>query len=87
MGTYVGALAAVAPDRRGDISELAFRAAVNGNIAGFLTACIAGKGNVRMGFKNAAILINLFTRWSHQEVLEDIEIYRGILQNYINILN
>ena len=37
-------------------------------------------------FKNAAILINLFTRWHHQEVLEDIEIYRGILQNYINIL-
>ena len=42
IGTYVGALAAVAPDRRGDISEIAFRAAVNGNIAGFLTACIAG---------------------------------------------
>lgn len=42
VGTYVGALAAVAPDRRGDISEIAFRAAVNGNIAGFLTACIAG---------------------------------------------
>ena len=32
----------MAPDRRGDISEIAFRAAVNGNIAGFLTACIAG---------------------------------------------
>ena len=43
VGTYVGALSAVAPERRGDISEIAFRAAVNGNIAGFLTACIAGQ--------------------------------------------
>ena len=43
VGTYVGALSAVAPERRGDISEIAFRAAVNGNIAGFLTACIAGE--------------------------------------------
>ena len=36
-------------------------------------------------FGNAAILIQLFTRWHHQGVLEDIEIYRTILQNYINI--
>ena len=43
--------------------------------------------NAMGDFKNAAILINLFTRWHHQEVLEDIEIYRGILQNYINIQN
>ena len=48
IGTYVGALSAVAPERRGDISEIAFRAAVNGNIAGFLTACIAG-GSCKTG--------------------------------------
>ena len=35
-------------------------------------------------FGNAAILIHLFTRWHHQWVLEDIEIYRTMLQNYRN---
>ena len=43
VGVYIGALISVAPDRRGDISEVALRAVVNGNVAGFLTACIAGK--------------------------------------------
>ena len=37
-------------------------------------------------FGNAAILIHLFTRWHHQQVLKDIELYRSILQNYMNIL-
>ena len=43
VGVYIGALVSVAPDRRGDISEVAIRAMLNGNLAGFLTACIAGK--------------------------------------------
>jgi len=38
----MGAMIAVAPDRRSDISKVALRACVNGNVAGFLTACIAG---------------------------------------------
>jgi len=42
VGIYIGALVSVAPQRRGDISEVALRAVVNGNLAGFLTACIAG---------------------------------------------
>ncbi|ESO07723.1 hypothetical protein HELRODRAFT_170266 [Helobdella robusta] len=42
MGMYIGALTTVAPKRKDDISEVAFRAMLNGNIAGFLTACIAG---------------------------------------------
>jgi pyrimidine nucleoside transport protein len=42
VGVYIGALVSVAPLRRGDISEVALRAVVNGNLAGFLTACIAG---------------------------------------------
>ncbi len=42
VGVYIGALASVAPQRRGDISEVAARAVINGNLAGFLTACIAG---------------------------------------------
>ena len=37
---------------------------------------------ITMGdFGNAAISIYFFTRWHHQEVLEDIEINRPILQN------
>jgi len=42
VGVYIGALVSVAPERRGDISEVAARAVINGNVAGFLTACIAG---------------------------------------------
>ena len=42
VGVYMGALVSVAPSRRGDISEVALRAVINGNLAGFLTACIAG---------------------------------------------
>lgn len=50
VGVYIGALVSVAPERRGDISEVALRAVVNGNVAGFMTACIAGK------FKNVMCL-------------------------------
>ena len=46
VGVYIGALVSVAPQRRGDISEVAIRAVVNGNVAGFLTACIAGESNL-----------------------------------------
>jgi len=42
VGVYMGAMISVAPDRRNDISDVALRACLNGNIAGFLTACIAG---------------------------------------------
>ena len=42
VGIYVGALISVAPERRGDISEVALRAVINGNLASFLTATIAG---------------------------------------------
>ena len=42
VGVYMGAMISVAPDRRHDISKVALRACLNGNLAGFLTACIAG---------------------------------------------
>ena len=51
-------------------------------------ALIVNTVSIMMGdFENAAILIKLFIRWHHQEALEDNEIYRGHLQNYINISN
>jgi hypothetical protein len=43
IGVYIGAMISVAPERRGYITEVAFRAVINGNVAGFLTACIAGR--------------------------------------------
>ena len=51
-------------------------------------ALIVNTVSIMMGdFENAIILIQLFSMWHHQEALEDIEIYRGIFQNYINIPN
>ncbi len=49
----------MAPGRRGDISEVALRAVVNGNVAGFLTACIAGKI-----FKH----VNAYSCWSQKKL-------------------
>ncbi|BFY97092.1 hypothetical protein BsWGS_00132 [Bradybaena similaris] len=42
MGVQLGALGAMAPHRKSDMSKIVFRAMVAGNIACFVTACIAG---------------------------------------------
>ncbi|CAH1781845.1 unnamed protein product, partial [Owenia fusiformis] len=42
MGIIIGVLGAIAPSRRADISQVAVRALINGNVAGFMTACMAG---------------------------------------------
>ncbi|XP_059153027.1 solute carrier family 28 member 3-like [Physella acuta] len=42
MGMQLGALGAMAPERKGDLSKIVFRAMLAGNVACFLTACIAG---------------------------------------------
>ncbi|KAL8560386.1 hypothetical protein ACOMHN_006117 [Nucella lapillus] len=42
MGLMLGALGGMAPSRRSDISGLVFRAMIAGNVACFMTACIAG---------------------------------------------
>ena len=42
MGIQVGALSAMAPLRRKDIAVVALRSMIAGNVACFLTACIAG---------------------------------------------
>ena len=43
MGIMCGALGAMAPSRIKDISKLVFTAMIAGNVACFMTACIAGK--------------------------------------------
>ena len=42
MGIMIGALGAMAPNRREHIAELVFSAMIAGNAACFLTGCIAG---------------------------------------------
>lgn len=42
IGIQVGALGAMAPERRGELAQLGWRALLGGNLACFTTACIAG---------------------------------------------
>jgi CNT family concentrative nucleoside transporter len=42
IGIQVGGLGAMAPERRGELAKLGFRALLGGNLACFLTACLAG---------------------------------------------
>ena len=42
IGIQLGALGAMAPSRKGDLSKVAMRAMIAGNVACFMTACIAG---------------------------------------------
>ena len=39
----LGALGAMAPSRKRDITKIVIRAMIAGNVACFMTACIAGK--------------------------------------------
>ncbi|KAJ8301083.1 hypothetical protein KUTeg_020070 [Tegillarca granosa] len=43
IGIMLGALGAMAPNRKSDISQVVVRAMIAGNVACFMTACIAGK--------------------------------------------
>ncbi|XP_048753861.2 solute carrier family 28 member 3-like [Ostrea edulis] len=42
MGIFLGGMSALVPSRRGDLSKLVLRAMIAGNVACFLTGCIAG---------------------------------------------
>lgn len=43
IGIMIGSLSAMAPQRKSDIAAIAVRAMIAGNVACFMTACIAGK--------------------------------------------
>ena len=51
VGIIMAVLVALDPNRRADISGMAMRALVNGNVVCFLTACVEGKkwGTVLIG--------------------------------------
>ena len=42
IGIQLGGIGAIAPERRGDLARLGFRAMLGGTLAAFMTACIAG---------------------------------------------
>ncbi|XP_046571992.1 sodium/nucleoside cotransporter 1-like [Haliotis rubra] len=42
MGIMLGALVAIIPKRKADLSRVVFRAMIAGNVASFMTACMAG---------------------------------------------
>lgn len=43
IGIMLGGLGAMAPERKKDLSGIVVRAMIAGNVACFMTACIAGK--------------------------------------------
>ncbi|RUS72935.1 hypothetical protein EGW08_019308, partial [Elysia chlorotica] len=43
MGVQIGGLGALAPTRKSDMSKIVVRAMIAGNVACFMTACIAGR--------------------------------------------
>ena len=42
IGIQLGGIGGIAPERRGDLAKLGFRAMLGGTLAAFMTACIAG---------------------------------------------
>ena len=48
LGINLGALSSAAPDRRSEFAGLMLRSMINGNIACFMTACIAGTYHFRV---------------------------------------
>ena len=42
IGIQIGGIGAIAPERRGDLAKLGFRAMLGGTLAAFMTACVAG---------------------------------------------
>jgi CNT family concentrative nucleoside transporter len=42
IAIQVGGIGAIAPKRKQDLAKLGFRAFIGGNLAAFMTACVAG---------------------------------------------
>ena len=42
IGIQLGGIGSIAPERRGDLAKLGFRAMLGGTLAAFMTACVAG---------------------------------------------
>lgn len=42
IGIQLGGIGGIAPERRGDLARLGFRAMLGGSLAAFMTACVAG---------------------------------------------
>ena len=53
MGSQLGVLSAIAPSRMKDYATLAMRAMIDGNVACFLSTCIAGIRYLLLSFYRA----------------------------------
>jgi CNT family concentrative nucleoside transporter len=42
IGIQIGGIGGIAPERRGELAKLGFRAMLGGTLANFMTACVAG---------------------------------------------
>ena len=61
MGIQLGALAAMAPSRRKDFARVIIRSLIAGNVACFMTACIAGISRVQLLFLFLILFASLTT--------------------------
>lgn len=62
IGIMLGALGAMAPTRKQDLTKVVVRAMICGNVACFLTACIAGKLSFTHFSNYKAIIVLLFSK-------------------------
>jgi len=66
MGVQLGALSAMAPSRRKDFTLIILRALIAGNVACFMTACIAGRPKFCLIFFLDGVCYFLFTHMPTQ---------------------
>lgn len=62
IGIMLGALGAMAPTRKHDLTKVVVRAMICGNVACFLTACIAGKLSFTHFSYSKTILVSQFCK-------------------------
>uniref|UniRef100_F7F2P2 Sodium/nucleoside cotransporter n=1 Tax=Monodelphis domestica TaxID=13616 RepID=F7F2P2_MONDO len=92
LGVVIGGLTSMAPSRKGDIAGGAFRALVAGNVASFMTACIAGiLSNLPGEIDCYSLLANAFNSSSPSNTSELVICCQNLFtstvtQNYSNIL-
>ncbi|XP_044534008.1 solute carrier family 28 member 3 [Gracilinanus agilis] len=92
LGVVIGGLTSMAPSRKGDIAGGAFRALVAGNVASFMTACIAGiLSSLPMEIDCYSLLENAFNSSSPSNTTELVTCCQNLFtstvaKNYSDIL-
>uniref|UniRef100_H2LKK0 Sodium/nucleoside cotransporter n=1 Tax=Oryzias latipes TaxID=8090 RepID=H2LKK0_ORYLA len=79
LGMSIGALTAMAPNKRSDISRVGLRALIAGSVACFMTACIAGM----LYIPDCPLLLN--TEFNNTNVTSRAEILQCCTQLYSSV--